>query len=239
MLSVWCIAHMKPSVWINPCLWAEAWDCSPQLVCICVCLCVCMCVCVKCRPHSTPQMGFHFNWQLLGSIHQDDKLMGGGTVEVHPECSRRGIEVEVFRLCVVFVCTSLSSFSDGLLIGQSLHQTPLLCVCQGSVYAGVCTRVHLFVSAGCIACRSIDLKLSLWSLAFVCQIYLSCRLSFHCHSLTHGSDTSWALHRWENNTYLWPLELFLLRKPLRKNALAAHASLNVYQGTLLLRRGGE
>lgn len=103
-----------------------------------------------------------------------------------------------------------------------------------------CVRgyVHLFVRAGCRVCRSIDLKVLLWSLAFVCQIYLSCRLSFRCHSLTHGSDRSWMLHRWENNTYLWPLELFLLWKPYRKNGLAAHASLNVYQGRWLLRREG-
>lgn len=67
MLSLWCIAHMNPSMWIN---WAEAWLVSVNR----------LSVFPTCPPLSTPQMEFHFNWQLAGSIHQSDKLMRGGWV---------------------------------------------------------------------------------------------------------------------------------------------------------------
>lgn len=110
-------------------------------------------------------------------------------------------------------------FSDRLLIGQSLRQTPAWCVCLCALSACVCECSGCWVQ-GCAACWSIDLQPPLWSLAFVWQIYLCCRLSFHCHSLTHGSDTSRVLHQWENNMHLWPLELFLLRKAPEKECFS-------------------
>jgi len=154
---------------------------------------------------------------------------GRGIVEVHFKCSQWAIKGEFF-ICVCSICLPVclpQVFSNRHHIGRSRHQTAAMCVCWNA-----CVCRCLWV---CIACQSIDLKFLLWSLAFVCLIYLFCRPSFHCHSLTHSSDRFWVLHRWENNTHLWPLELFLLQKPQRKNALAAHDSLNVYQGT----RGAE
>ena len=176
MLSVWCIAHMKPSVWINPCLWAEALtglhNCALCLhACVCVCVCVCLCVLHSmCPPRSTPQMGFHFNWQLPRSIRQDDKLGEGdcgGAPRMHPARYRGGSVSFVCASVRLLVCLSVCLarvFMTGSRIGQSRHQNVPPCV-RWRVYAG------------CIACRSIDLELSVWSLAFVCQIYLSCRLS--------------------------------------------------------------
>jgi len=145
----------------STCLWAEAfWSSELWRVLVCASL--------DASSSFSSRWEFHCNWQLARYIRQIDKL----------ECTQWGTELEAFHLCVFpSICLSFSSFSDGLRIGQFLHQ--VLCVCW-SVY----------VSTGCMACRSIDLRLSLWSMAFVCQIYLSCRLSIHCHSLTHGSDTS-------------------------------------------------
>lgn len=145
-------------------------------------------------------MGFHFNWQLPGSIRQSDKLMGGvwvfrdgggyceGALRMQPARWGGG--------GVSFPSTAFATVSLKFLwMGRSQRPTAPPCVC-------------FWARRGRNACRSIDLGFSAKSLAFVCQIYLSLRLSFHCHSLTHSSDTSWALHRWENNTYLWPPELF-------------------------------
>lgn len=126
------------------------------------------------------------------------------------------------------VCLS-QVFLTGSKIGQSQRQTAAMCV-----RPSVC----VCVSSGFTACRSIDLKLLLWSLAFVCQIYLSCRLSLRCHSLTHGSDTSWELHRWENNTYLWPLELFLLSKAPEKECFSCPRLFKCLPGDMAIETKG-
>lgn len=136
-----------------------------------------------------------------------------GIAEVHPKRSLRATEVGAIRLCVIpalngFVCRSFSRLFDRRQIGQSEHQTAAV-----SVWA--CRRV----GARCTAWQSIDLQLLLWSLAFVRLIYFSRRPSFRCHSLTLRSDRSWVLHRWENNAYLWPLELVFFSKSPRERML--------------------
>lgn len=182
-------------------------------------------------------MGFHLNWQLPTSIRQHDKRVEGdcwGAPWIYT-VSFTGGSISLCFSIRLLMC--LSVYLSGVLLTDDSRVN--LCVKrQHRTFAGVsvCARRCLWMQ-GHIARRSIDLKLLLWILAFVCLIYLSRRPSFHCHSLTRGSDRSWVLHRWENNTYLWPLELFLLQKPQRKNALAAHASSNAYQGTWLLRQG--
>lgn len=183
-------------------------------------------------PRSAPQMGFHFNWHSPTSIRQHDK---------HGDRDRWG---EPYTYAPSYGGGSYLFMWDSdhlkmfMLSFSRLWQAP-----NRSIWARwflVCV-LYICLCAGDCGCRVRTPAIHwsqafLWSLAFVCQIYFSCRPSFCCHSLTHGSDRSWVLLRWENNTYLWPLELFLLQKPQRKNALAAHTFSNVYQGTLLLKQ---
>ena len=143
MLSVWCITHLKPSVWINPSLWAEA---QTGLQSWGWYLCVFHWIC---PPHSSPQMGFHFNWQLLRSIRQHDKLREGDCWGAPSMFSWRYRGGSIPFVCVtvwLLACTSFSSFfSWRAQIGQSQHQTPASCVCVECVCerALVCERgVH-------------------------------------------------------------------------------------------------
>lgn len=196
-----------------------------------VCVCVCFIEYVLLIPRH------RWDFILIDSYPDPFVKMtssGRGTVGEHCDCTQRGIEVEVSRFrpsIPMFVCTSFSSF---------LWRAPDRSISASNRSIGVCICVRSCLCAQ--GAQRVDPLIS----SFLCEVWpLSARSTspavflFRCHSLTHGSDTSWVLHRWENNTYLWPLELFLLRKPWRKNALAAHASFKCLpRDTAIETKGG-
>lgn len=175
---------------------------------------------------------------------------GGATVEVRPKCSqwahRGGRRFEFARLpsdARMFVSPWIANifyFSDRLLIGQSLRQTPAWCVCLCALNACVCE------CSGCWECRGVQpadplissLLCEVWPLSgrsTSAAVFLFTVIRWHM-ALTHRECCTSGKITCISDL----LNSFFSEKPQRKNALAAHASLNVYPGTRLLRqRGGE
>lgn len=185
-----------------------------------------------------------------GRFRQHDKLMEGRLLKFALNVVSELTEVvDALNLHVFHrtpECLSVPEsqiffyFSDRLLIGQSLRQTPAWCVCLCALNACVCE------CSGCWECRGVQpadplissLLCEVWPLSgrsTSAAVFLFTVIRWHM-ALTHRECCTSGKITCISDL----LNSFFSEKPQRKNALAAHASLNVYPGTRLLRqRGGE